>query len=153
MRAGPVSTIFDQMPIVVFAQTQMSQIEMSLLVSVHRDIGWYVVGLLGVLGLWGVALAIFRRQPGRPFWIGASVGFVAGIAQVALGLVGFAVEDRDPGNQHLFYGVVLMFTFAFVYIYRSQFAKRPALSYGLLFLFSMGLGIRGIMTFGQSFGA
>lgn len=136
------------MPIVVFAQT-----EMPLLVSVHREIGWYVVGLLGVLGLWGVALAIFRRDPGRAFWIGAGGGFIAGIAQVALGLVGFAVEDRDPGNQHLFYGVVLMFTFAFVYIYRSQFSKRPALSYGLLFLFSMGLGIRGIMTFGQSFGA
>lgn len=143
-----MSTIFGQMPIAVFAQTQMP-----LLVSVHREIGWYVVGLLGVLGLWGVALAIVRREPGRAFWFGAGLGFIAGIAQVALGLVGFAVEDRDPGNQHLFYGVVLMFTFAFVYIYRSQFSKRPALSYGLLFLFSMGLGIRGIMTFGQSFGA
>jgi hypothetical protein len=78
---------------------------------------------------------------------------VAGIVQVVLGVLGFAVEDRDPGNQHLFYGVVLMFTFAFVYIYRSQFSRRSALAYGLIFLFSMGLSIRGIMTFGQSFGA
>jgi hypothetical protein len=38
-------------------------------------------------------------------------------------------------------------------MYRAQFSKRPALSYGLLFLFAMGLGVRGIMTFGQSFGA
>lgn len=123
-----------------------------MVVSLHRTVGWYVVGLLGLVGLWGVALSILRRQPGRPFWIAVAVGFAAGIAQVLMGLVGFAVEERDPGNQHLFYGVVLMFTFAFVYIYRAQFAKRPALAYGLVFLFSMGLGIRGIMTFGQSFG-
>lgn len=129
----------------------LAQADLPALVSLHRTVGWYVVGLLGVLGLWGIGLALFRRDPGRSFWIGAGVGFAAGIAQVLAGLYGFAVADRDPGNQHLFYGVVLMITFSFVYMYRSQFAKRPALAYGLLFLFSMGLGIRGIMTFGQSF--
>lgn len=135
------------MDTIVFAQA-----ELPFLVSLHRSIGWYVVGLLGLIGLWGVTLAMLRREPGRPFWVAAAIGFIVGILQVAMGLVGFAVEEHDPGNQHLFYGVVLMFTFAFVYIYRAQFSKRPALSYGLLFLFSMGLGIRGIMTFGQSFG-
>lgn len=135
------------MPALILAQT-----ELPLLVSLHRTVGWYVVGLLGLIGLWGLVLAVARREPGRSFWVAAGVGFVAGISQVAMGLVGFAAEDRDPGNQHLFYGVVLMFTFAFVYLYRSQFSKRPALAYGLVFLFSMGLGIRGIMTFGLSFG-
>ena len=130
-----------------------AQADLPLVVSLHRSVGWYVVGLLGILGLWGIGLAVLRREPNRLFWIGAGVGFVVGVVQVALGLAGFAVEGFDPGNQHLFYGVVLMFTFAFVYIYRSQFSKRPALSYGLVFLFCMGLGIRGIMTFGQSFGA
>ena len=143
-----MSTILDRMHILLFAQA-----DLPLVVSLHRSVGWYVVGLLGLIGLWGIGLAVFQRDPNRPFWIAAGVGFVAGVVQVALGLVGFAVEDHDPGNQHLFYGVVLMFTFAFVYIYRSQFSKRPALAYGLIFLFSMGLGIRGIMTFGQSFGA
>lgn len=128
-----------------------AQAEMPLAVSLHRTIGWYVVALLGVIGLWGIALAVARRDPGPSFWVGTGIGFAAGITQVGLGLVGFAALDRDPGNQHLFYGVVLMITFAFVYIYRSQFSKRPALAYGLVFLFSMGLGIRGIMTFGQSF--
>jgi hypothetical protein len=142
-----VSTILDRMHILLFAQT-----EVPLVVSIHREIGWYVVGLLGVIGLWGVGLAVLRREPGRAFWFGTGLGFAAGVVQVALGLAGF-IEDHDPGNQHLFYGVVLMFTFAFVYIYRSQFSKRPALSYGVIFLFAMGLGIRGIMTFGQSFGA
>lgn len=112
-----------------------------------------MVALLGLLGVWGLGTAALRRDPPRLFWMFSGLGFAAGVLQVALGVAGFAVEDRDPGNQHLFYGVVMMFTFAFAYLYRAQFAKRPALAYGVVFLFSMGLGIRGIMTFGQSFGA
>ena len=57
----------------------------------------------------------------------------------------------NPGNQHVFYGVVIAVTLTFAYIYRAQFRKRPTLYLGLLMLFLMGLGIRGIMTFGQSF--
>lgn len=131
----------------------LAQTGLPLLVSIHRTTGWYVVGVLGLVGLYGIGLAAARRDPGRAFWTAAAVGFVAGIVQVALGIAGYAIEDRNPGNQHVFYGVVLMFTFGFVYIYRAQFAKRPALAYGLLFLFAMGLGIRGIMTFGHNFGA
>ena len=73
------------------------------------------------------------------------------IIQVILGLGSMNLEDRTPGNQHVFYGVVISFTLGFAYIYRAQFGKRPALYYGLLLLFLMGLGIRGIMTFGKSF--
>ncbi|HSJ29474.1 MAG TPA: hypothetical protein VLB67_14800 [Acidimicrobiia bacterium] len=131
----------------------LAQADLPFLVSLHRTVGWYVVGILGIVGLWGVALGVARRDPGRAFWIGAGFAFAVGVLQVAMGLIGFAVEERDPGNQHLFYGVVMMFAFSFAYMYRSQFSRRPALSYGLLFLFCMGLGIRGIMTFGQSFGA
>jgi hypothetical protein len=136
------------MPIFVLAQA-----DVALAVSAHRAIGWYVVAILGVIGLWGVGLALAKRDPGRPFWVASGIGFTTGIVQVLLGLVGYVADDQDPGDQHVFYGVVLMFTFAFVYIFRTQFAERPALSYGLLFLFAMGLGIRGIQTFGQSFGA
>jgi hypothetical protein len=131
----------------------LAQAELPLLVSVHRSVGWYLVALLGLIGLWGIGLAVAERNPGRPFWIASGVGFSAGILQTVLGLVGFVGDDRDPGDQHMFYGIVLMFAFGFVYIFRSQFAERPALSYGLFFLFAMGLGIRGIQTFGQSFGA
>jgi hypothetical protein len=131
----------------------LAQEDLPVVVSLHRAAGWYVVAFLGLLGVWGLGMAALRRDPPRLFWLASGLGFAVGILQVALGVAGFAVEDRDPGNQHLFYGVVMMFTFAFVYLYRAQFTKRPALAYGLVFLFSMGLGIRGIMTFGQSFGA
>ena len=42
----------------------------------------------------------------------------------------------------MFYGFLILFTFAFAYIYRAQLDRRPALYYGLLLLFVMGLGIR-----------
>ncbi len=84
------------------------------------------------------------------FWA-VGVAITALLAQVVLGVVVMSVEDMDPGNQHVFYGVVIAVTFAFAYIYRAQFRKRPALYLGLLLLFTMGLGIRGIMTFGGNF--
>lgn len=121
--------------------------------DIHTTSGWVAVGILAFVGLWGVTLALLRRDPGRLFWTGVAIAVTAGILQVGMGTYLYAVEEIQPGNQHVFYGVVLMFTFAFVYMYRSQFASRPALAYGLVLLFSAGLGIRGIMTFGQSFGA
>lgn len=109
------------------------------------------VALCGATGLWGVGLAIGRRTPGRVFYAAMAVSIGAVLLQVALGLTAMNIEGTDPGNQHVFYGVVVSFTLAFAYIYRAQLRRRPALYYGLLMLFVMGLGIRGIMTFGQSF--
>ena len=117
----------------------------------HSIWGWITVGICGLAGLLGVGMAIFKRLPGRVFWWVIGIAVTAVIGQVALGLAAMNLEQTNPGNQHVFYGVVVSFTLAFAYIYRAQLAKRPALYYGLLMLFVMGLGIRGIMTFGQSF--
>lgn len=92
-----------------------------------------------------------RREtvPGVFYWaVGIAIGGL--LIQILIG-VWVMSQGPNPGNQHVFYGVVIAVTFTFVYIYRAQFRKRPALYYGLLLLFTMGLGIRGIMTFGQSF--
>jgi hypothetical protein len=118
--------------------------------EVHSFWGEVAVGVSGVVGLWGVLM--FRREEPPPFFYWA-VGFAMAslLFQVTVGVIAMSTENVDPGNQHVFYGVVIAVTFAFTYIYRAQFRKRPALYYGLLLLFTMGLGIRGIMTFGQSF--
>jgi len=121
--------------------------------DIHRATGWWVVGLVGAVGLIGIVLGIARREPGRWFWWLVGVAAVALLSQVGLGLWRYSVDGEDPGNQHVFYGVVVVFTLAFAYIYRGELAKRPALSYGALLLFLMGLGVRGISTFGQSFGS
>ena len=119
--------------------------------DIHSVFGWVAVGICGLTGWFGVALAILRRPPGRLFQISFGVAIVALIVQVVLGLASMNLEGRDPGNQHVFYGVVISFTLGFAYIYRAQIRKRPALYSGLLMLFLMGLSIRGIMTFGHSF--
>jgi uncharacterized membrane protein len=116
----------------------------------HSIWGYVAVGISGVVGLWGVFIRNRNPVP-RAFYWGVGIAVAALLLQVLLGVMTMSLLDIDPGNQHVFYGVVIAVTFAFVYIYRAEFRKRPALYYGLLLLFTMGLGIRGIMTFGQSF--
>lgn len=109
------------------------------------------MGVLGAVGLWGLWLAVRKQAPTRAFWWGVGAGVVSILIQVGLGLWAFAVDGIQPGNQHVFYGIVIVFTLAFAYVYRPQLRRRPALAYGLLLLFLMGLALRGIMTFGNSF--
>ncbi len=117
--------------------------------SFHETWGYVAVVTSGLIGLWGVAMARRTEVPKGFYWaVGTAIGVM--MLQVVLGVT-VASSGIDPGNQHLFYGVVIAVTFTFTYIYRAQFRKRPTLYYGLLLLFAMGLGIRGIMTFGQSF--
>lgn len=117
----------------------------------HESWGWVAAGISGVVGLWGVLAA--RRDPDQPrvFYWAVGVAVVSMLAQVMIGVGLLSATDIDPGNQHVFYGVLIAVTFAFAYIYRVQFRRRPALYFGLLLLFTMGLGLRGIMTFGVDF--
>lgn len=109
------------------------------------------MAVTGLIGLGSIGWHLARRNVGRWFWLGVAFGVGVMAGQVVLGLMAMNFEGIDPGNQHVFYGVVISFTLAFAYIYRSQFRKKPALYYGLLMLFLMGLGLRGIMTFGGNF--
>lgn len=117
--------------------------------SLHTTLGYIAVGTSGVVGLWGVLMAKREAVPVAFYWA-VGVAIAGLLLQVLLGAV-ILSEGIDPGDQHVFYGVVIAVTFSFTYIYRSQFRQRPPLYYGLLLLFTMGLGIRGIMTFGQNF--
>lgn len=91
-----------------------------------------------------------REVVPRPFGWAVGIAISALIAQIVVGVILYS-SGTDPGNQHVFYGVVIAVTLSFVYIYRGQFRKRPTLYYGLVLLFSMGLAVRGIMTFGGNF--
>lgn len=117
----------------------------------HVATAYVVVGLNGLTGLAGLALAALRRPPGRLFDVAKYVALASAFVQVSLGLVLYG-RGNNPGSIHMFYGIVIMFTLAFAYIYRAQLARRPALAWGLVLLFTMGLGLRGWMNFGESFG-
>ncbi|MGH3651262.1 MAG: hypothetical protein ACRDU9_11195 [Acidimicrobiia bacterium] len=118
--------------------------------SIHTFWGEIAVAINGAVGLWGVLMARRENVPGIFYWA-VGLAIVSLLVQVTLGVAAMSAEGIDPGDQHVFYGAVIAVTLAFAYIYRAQFRKRPALYYGLLLLFTMGLGIRGIMTFGESF--
>lgn len=114
--------------------------------SLHEAWGWSTVVLTGIVGVWGVLLAWRRQDPGRAFWGGVAVATTATLVQVALGVYLVAGASAEVGDQHVFYGIVVAFVLAFAYIYRAQLRRRPALAYGLLFLFVMGLSLRAIAT-------
>lgn len=96
----------------------------------------------GVVGVWGLVLAVMKQAPGRSFLIGRGAAIAAALIQVGLGVVLWQ-QGLRPGNSfHVFYGVVTAITLSIAYVYRAAMAKRPALTYGLLLLFVMGLGLR-----------
>lgn len=112
----------------------------------HATWGWVAVSIAGLAGLAGLSFAIAKRPLTRPFWILAGGGMGAMIIQVLAGVVLY-LQNHDPGAFHIFYGFLVLFSYVFAYMYRSQLSKRPALAWGLLMLFTMGLGLRAIMTF------
>lgn len=116
----------------------------------HETFGWVAIGVSGLAGT--LALILATRGPDLPrwfWWVGGSA-IVAMVVQILAGVYLYQ-QDRRPGSQHMFYGFVILFTLTFGYVYRWQLQKRAALRWGLFLLFVMGLGIRGVMTFGESF--
>lgn len=118
--------------------------------SIHVVWGQVAVWVNGLVAIWGLILSRRDAVP-RIFYWGVGLAIVSLVFQLVNGVVLMTVSEVDPGDQHVFYGGVIAATFSFAYIYRAEFRKRPALYYGALLLFTMGLGIRGIMTFGLGF--
>jgi hypothetical protein len=105
---------------------------------------WFYVSVIstGVIGLWGVGLAVLKKPPGRAFGVSVAVAIGVMLVQVVAGVALYASGLRPGDGFHVFYGVVIAVTLSIAYVYRAQLAKRPALAYGLLLLFVMGLGLR-----------
>jgi len=108
----------------------------------HHNWFWVAVVITGVVGLWGFVLGVLKRAASAWFLRARWVAFGAMGIQVSAGLIMYGQGLRPANDFHVFYGIVIVFTFAFAYIYRSQLARRPELAYGLLLLFIMGLGLR-----------
>lgn len=105
---------------------------------------WFYVAVIstGIVGAWGLALALLKRDPGRAFFAARAAAIAVMLIQVSAGVYMYS-NGVQPGNAfHLFYGVVIVITLTLAYLYRSTMARRPALTYGVLLLFVMGLGLR-----------
>jgi hypothetical protein len=105
---------------------------------------WFYVAVIttGLVGLWGIVLATLKRRPRKPFHVAMGIAIGAMLVQVVAGVILWQQGYRPGDGFHVFYGVVIAITLSLAYVYRAQLARRPAISYGLLMLFVMGLGLR-----------
>ncbi len=105
---------------------------------------WFYVAVIscGVVGLWGVVVGLTKRETGVAFSIARNGAIAAMLIQVSAGLYLWGQGLRPGDAFHVFYGVVIAITLSLAYVYRAAMAKRPALTYGLMLLFVMGLGLR-----------
>jgi hypothetical protein len=115
---------------------------MTNIVWFHSHWVWVALVATGLVGLWGLGLAIVRRRPGRTFGIAVGLAITAMLVQVAAGVALYVYGLRPLNGFHVFYGILVAVTFSLAYVYRAYLARRPALWYGLLLLFVMGLGWR-----------
>jgi hypothetical protein len=117
-------------------------VPLDIVLSFHQT--WFYVAVVscGVVGLWGLVAALARSEPSDSFLKARTLAIGAMLVQVGAGVYLYSSGLR-PGNAfHVFYGVVIVITLTLVYLYRATMAKRPALTYGILLLFVMGLGLR-----------
>jgi hypothetical protein len=74
--------------------------------TIHRFIGFAIVGLAAILPLWGLIALLVRREPNRWFWGVLAVLQGALVLQLIAGIVLLAMGRRLPSLLHFLYGVV-----------------------------------------------
>ncbi len=115
---------------------------MSTVLTFHQNWFYVAVAATGLVGAWGLVLALLKRPPPKAFEWARGAAIAAMLVQVGAGVYMYSNNVR-PGNAfHVFYGVVIVMTLSLAYVYRATMARRPALTYGVLLLFVMGLGLR-----------
>ena len=112
---------------------------------------WAIISIwtAGISGVVLIAIYISRSAKYEKigtYLINLSISTI--LIQTAGGLILYS-QKIDPGSFHLFYGVVVLFTLTFLYVYRSEMNKNYYLYWGLALLFLMRLEIRAIMTLGR----
>jgi len=117
-------------------------LDLNTVMQFHREWFYVAVGSLGFVGAWGLVLAIAKRPMSRSFVWARGLAIGAILLQVAAGVYLYSNGVRPGNSFHVFYGIVIVVTLTFAYLYRSTMAQKPALTYGLLLLFMMGLGLR-----------
>jgi hypothetical protein len=74
--------------------------------TIHKFIGYGVVGLATILPLWGLVALITKREPNRWFWRALATLQVILVLQLIAGIVLLATGHTLPSLLHFFYGAV-----------------------------------------------
>ena len=118
--------------------------------TIHKTLGWYVIALNGLAGLYALAAWRWKSLRGKPLWILTIVAESAILLQVLLGTILVAGDEtyrKVVPRFHMFYGFVAFITVGLLYSYKYVWKARGwmELAYGLGGLFIMGLGIRAVL--------
>lgn len=117
----------------------------------HSTWAWVSIYLTGFTGLMLIGFFLANKPKNNLIDYLIKLSVISVLIQISAGLYLFGI-GIEPGSFHLFYGVVILFTLIFIYIYRADMDKKPELFWGLAILFIMGLGIRAVLTFGRGLG-
>ena len=117
----------------------------------HSTWAWVSIYLTGFTGLMLIGFFLANKPKNNLIDYLIKLSVISVLIQISAGLYLFGI-GIEPGSFHLFYGVVILFTLIFIYIYRGDMDKKPELFWGLAILFIMGLGIRAVLTFGRGLG-
>lgn len=117
----------------------------------HSTWAWVSIYLSAVTGLLLLFYFLANKQKTSFVDYLIKLSIISILIQISAGIMLFGL-GVNPGSFHLFYGVVILFTLTFFYIYRNEMNKKPELFWGLGILFVMGLAIRAVLTFGQGLG-
>ena len=117
----------------------------------HSTWAWVSIYLTGFTGLMLIGFFLANKPKNYLMDYLIKLSVISVLIQISAGLYLFGI-GIEPGSFHLFYGVVILFTLIFIYIYRADMDKKPELFWGLAILFIMGLGIRAVLTFGRGMG-
>ena len=115
--------------------------------DLHAFSGYVAIGATLFVGVWGIAASMLKRPVGRVYKSVLLGSILLFVGQIVIG-VSMVSQGSDPGSKHTFYGFLWLFTAAFIYMFRQQFEKNPALRWGLTLLYLSWLGYRAVQTFG-----
>jgi hypothetical protein len=74
--------------------------------TVHKYIGFVIVGGWGLFFLWGLVFFLIKREPNQWYWRLLAALQAILILQLGAGLTLLALGHRLPSALHLFYGSV-----------------------------------------------
>jgi hypothetical protein len=73
--------------------------------TIHKAVGYAIVGLAAILPLWGVVALITKREPNRWFWHVLAVLQGVLVLQLIAGIILLATGHQLPSLLHFLYGV------------------------------------------------
>ena len=119
-----------------------------MITEIHKDVGFFIVGVFTVGWVWGLVAWIGKRGPGEGFWIWVTVAQIVVGVQAVIGVTLFALGHRAPTLLHYAYGIfpILALIGAHLFARRPDFRDRAWVPFAWVAFICFGLALRAVMT-------